>query len=295
MNEENNLEQPQETLGQALKKRREEAGMSLEQLAGALKLSVLQLQRLENDEHELLGPATFVKGYIRSYCRELKIDSQAMLELLPEHVEPEKKSKMQSFSRRTEKEAHDSRLMLFSYFILAVIIGSSVFWWWQNSNQNIEEPVTTAMPNQLESSDISPDLAVEAPAEETIQSLAEGEQEIAQPEADAPTTSNEEQHQAASQNQSAAQPQTEKVDPEHSEVVMHFNEDSWVEIHDGNGDRIAFGVKKAGYIMTVTGPQPFNVVLGKHQVVDITFQGQAVDTSHFAKNRLAKFTLPLSE
>ena len=72
MNEENNLEQPQETLGQALKKRREEAGMSLEQLAGALKLSVLQLQRLENDEHELLGPATFVKGYIRSYCRDLE-------------------------------------------------------------------------------------------------------------------------------------------------------------------------------------------------------------------------------
>ena len=289
MNEENNLEQPQETLGQALKKRREDAGKSLEQLAGALKLSVLQLQRLENDEHELLGPTTFVKGYIRSYCRELKIDSQAMLALLPEHVEPAKKSKMQSFSRRTEKEAHDSRLMLFSYFILAVIIGSSVFWWWQNSNQNIEQPVTTAMPNQLESSEISPDLALEAPAEETIQPLAEDEQEIVQPEADVPTSNNE------AQNQVAAQPETEKADPEHSEVVMHFNEDSWVEIHDGNGDRIAFGVKKAGYVMTVTGPQPFSVVLGKHQVVDITFQGQVVDTSHLAKNRLAKFTLPLSE
>ncbi|MEI8645970.1 DUF4115 domain-containing protein [Pseudoalteromonas sp. Hal040] len=289
MNEENNLEQPQETLGQALKKRREDAGKSLEQLAGALKLSVLQLQRLENDEHELLGPATFVKGYIRSYCRELKIDSQAMLALLPEHVEPAKKSKMQSFSRRTEKEAHDSRLMLFSYFILAVIIGSSVFWWWQNSNQNIEQPVTTAMPNQLESSEISPDLALEAPAEETIQPLPEDEQEIIQPKADVPTSNNE------AQNQVAAQPETEKADPEHSEVVMHFNEDSWVEIHDGNGDRIAFGVKKAGYVMTVTGPQPFSVVLGKHQVVDITFQGQAVDTSHLAKNRLAKFTLPLSE
>jgi cytoskeleton protein RodZ len=289
MNEENNLEQPQETLGQALKKRREDAGKSLEQLAGALKLSVLQLQRLENDEHELLGPTTFVKGYIRSYCRELKIDSQAMLALLPEHVEPAKKSKMQSFSRRTEKEAHDSRLMLFSYFILAVIIGSSVFWWWQNSNQNIEQPVTTAMPNQLESSEISPDLALEAPAEETIQPLTEDEQEIVQPEADVPTSNNE------AQNQVAAQPETEKADPEHSEVVMHFNEDSWVEIHDGNGDRIAFGVKKAGYVMTVTGPQPFSVVLGKHQVVDITFQGQAVDTSHLAKNRLAKFTLPLSE
>ena len=294
MNEENNLEQPQETLGQALKKRREDAGMSLEQLAGALKLSVLQLQRLENDEHELLGPATFVKGYIRSYCRELKIDSQAMLELLPEHVEPAKKSNMQSFSRRTEKEANDSRLMLFSYFILAVIIGSSVVWWWQNSNQSIEEPVTTTMPNQLESNELTTNMADEAPVEETVQ-LPTEDKEVIEPQETVPITNNEAANQAASQSQLTAQPQTKKADPEHSEVVMHFNEDSWVEIHDGNGDRIAFGVKKAGYIMTVTGPQPFNVVLGKHQVVDITFQGQAVDTSHFAKNRLAKFTLPLSE
>jgi Uncharacterized protein conserved in bacteria len=45
MNEEKNTEQPQETLGQVLKQHREKAGMSLEQLAGALKLSVLQLQR----------------------------------------------------------------------------------------------------------------------------------------------------------------------------------------------------------------------------------------------------------
>ena len=130
MNEEKNTEQPQETLGQVLKQHREKAGMSLEQLAGALKLSVLQLQRLENDEHTLLGPATFVKGYVKSYCRELKLDCQEILTLLPEHVEPTKKSNMQSFSRRTEKEAHDSRLMLFSYFILAIVIGSSVFWWW---------------------------------------------------------------------------------------------------------------------------------------------------------------------
>ncbi|WP_300361327.1 helix-turn-helix domain-containing protein, partial [uncultured Pseudoalteromonas sp.] len=235
MNEENNLEQPQETLGQALKKRREDAGMSLEQLAGALKLSVLQLQRLENDEHELLGPATFVKGYIRSYCRELKIDSQAMLELLPEHVEPAKKSNMQSFSRRTEKEANDSRLMLFSYFILAVIIGSSVVWWWQNSNQSIEEPVTTTMPNQLESNELTTNMADEAPVEETVQ-LPTEDKEVIEPQETVPITNNEAANQAASQSQLTAQPQTKKADPEHSEVVMHFNEDSWVEIHDGNGD-----------------------------------------------------------
>ncbi len=292
MNEENNLEQPQETLGQALKKHRENAAMSLEQLAGTLKLSVLQLQRLENDEHELLGPATFVKGYIRSYCRELKIDSQAMLKLLPEHVEPEKKSKMQSFSRRTEKEANDSRLMLFSYFILAVIIGSSGFWWWQNSDQNIEKPVTAEVTKPTENSELSSSQVVEtAQPIHTTQPPNNEETAPVLAAVDSPAANVKANEQA----QVAAAPKVEETAPKQSTIVMRFNEDSWVEIHDGNGDRIAFGVKKAGYVMTVTGPQPFSVVLGKHQVVDITFQDKAVDTSHFAKNRLAKFTLPLSE
>lgn len=34
---------------------------------------------------------------------------------------------------------------------------------------------------------------------------------------------------------------------------MYFNEDSWVEIYDGNGDCIVFGVKKVGYVMIVIG------------------------------------------
>ena len=47
--------------------------------------------------------------------------------------------------------------------------------------------------------------------------------------------------------------------------------------------------------MTVTGTPPFSVVLGKHQVVEITLNGEAIDISNFPKNRLAKFNLPLAE
>ncbi|MGB1978361.1 MAG: DUF4115 domain-containing protein, partial [Pseudoalteromonas tetraodonis] len=56
-----------------------------------------------------------------------------------------------------------------------------------------------------------------------------------------------------------------------------------------------FGVKKAGYEMTLTGVAPFSVVLGKHDVVRITLNGEPVDISAFPKNRLAKFKLPLAE
>jgi len=279
MNDEN-TESTQPSLGQTLKSGREAAGVSLEQLAEKLKLSVLQLQHLENDEHHLLGPATFVKGYAKCYCREFNLDSVAVMALFPESQETIKKSNMQSFSKRTEKEAHDSRLMLVSYIILAIAIGSSALWWWQNSTPLNQQTVTKPLI----------DLSVNDITQPEPQRVNTDEAESIQPELE---------YKAPEQpTQVLEEPVTEPAQQEQnglSTVVMLFNEDSWVEIHDGEGEKVAFGVKKAGYEMTVTGTPPFSVVLGKHQVVEITLNGEAIDISNFPKNRLAKFNLPLAE
>ena len=279
MNDEN-TESTQPSLGQTLKSGREAAGVSLEQLAEKLKLSVLQLQHLENDEHHLLGPATFVKGYAKCYCREFNLDSVAVMALFPESQATIKKSNMQSFSKRTEKEAHDSRLMLVSYIILAIAIGSSALWWWQNSTPLNQQTVTKPLI----------DLSVNDITQPEPQRVNTDEAESIQPELE---------YKAPEQpTQVLEEPVTEPAQQEQnglSTVVMLFNEDSWVEIHDGEGEKVAFGVKKAGYEMTVTGTPPFSVVLGKHQVVEITLNGEAIDISNFPKNRLAKFNLPLAE
>jgi cytoskeleton protein RodZ len=279
MNDEN-TESTQPSLGQTLKIGREAAGVSLEQLAKILKLSVLQLQHLENDEHHLLGPATFVKGYAKCYCREFNLDSATVMALFPENQETVKKSKMQSFSKRTEKEAHDSRLMLVSYIILAIAIGSSALWWWQNSTPLNQQTATKPV--------------IDLSAQDTTQTQSQAvntddEQiELIQLEDNVPET--------PVQMREEVTVEPEKQDQNGlSTVIMMFNEDSWVEIHDGEGEKVAFGVKKAGYEMTVTGTPPFSVVLGKHQVVEITLNGEAIDISDFPKNRLAKFNLPLAE
>ncbi|KTF13013.1 RodZ domain-containing protein [Pseudoalteromonas sp. H105] len=279
MNDEN-TESTQPSLGQTLKTGREVAGVSLEQLAKTLKLSVLQLQHLENDEHHLLGPATFVKGYAKCYCREFNLDNDTVMALFPENQETVKKSKMQSFSKRTEKEAHDSRLMLVSYIILAIAIGSSALWWWQNSTPLNQQTVTKPVID-LSTQDITQTQS--QPVNTDDQQI-----ELVQPETNTPEQP----------IQMREEPVSEPVQQEQnglSTVVMLFNEDSWVEIHDGEGEKVAFGVKKAGYEMTVTGTPPFSVVLGKHQVVEITLNGEAIDISNFPKNRLAKFNLPLAE
>ena len=292
MNDEN-TETTSLTLGQTLKSSREQANVSIEELAKNLKLSVLQLQRLENDEHHLIGPATFIKGYAKSYCREFNLDTAVIMALFPEPQETFKKTNMQSFSKRTEKEAHDNRLMLVSYAILAIVIGSSAVWWWQNSAPIDKQVVTPSINNTPESTITLPE---QKPDTVLVSQLEQAGPDEAIDDFATPADEQLDEQQATQADTTepaitASQPKADGL----GTIVMHFNEESWVEIHDGKGDKVAFGVKKAGYEMTVTGHLPFSVVLGKHQAVDITLNGEKVDISNFPKNRLAKFNLPLAE
>ncbi|GAA60125.1 cytoskeleton protein RodZ [Pseudoalteromonas sp. BSi20652] len=289
MNEENTQTQSEQpTVGQILKNHREQANVSIATIAAPLKLSELQIKRLENDEFTLLGPITFVKGYIKNYCRELKVDSAPILAMMPAPPEPAKPANMQSFSRRTEKEANDSRLMFFSYLILAIVIGSSALWFWQNATPIEEQTsnINVANSKMSERQAAQPSISeqqqqAEIDNESLLESRSTPSETSTNPEAVTETTP------IASNNASQ-----EDVS---STIVMNFTDESWVEIYDGEGEKIAFGVKKAGYIMTVSGTPPFSVVLGKHDAVDITLNGEPVDVSAFPKNRLAKFTLPLAE
>jgi cytoskeleton protein RodZ len=289
MNEDNTQPQSDErSVGQILKTHRENANISLAKIASLLKLTESQVQHIENDEYHLLGAKTFVKGYIKNYCRTLNIDSTAILAMLPAFSTSDKPVDMQSFSRRTEKEAHDSRLMTVSYLILAIVIGSSAVWWWQNATP-IDEQTNTINANnsfitqQQENTKRLAEAADEVqlddvePAQQTNSALQNEQQTI----------------QAAPLND--AQSPSEPTNTDLSTIFMMFNDESWVEIHDANDEKIAFGVKKAGYEMTLTGVAPFSVVLGKHDVVSITLNGEPVDISTFPKNRLAKFKLPLAE
>ena len=289
MNEDNTQPQNDEpSVGQILKTHRENANISLAKIASLLKLTESQVEHIENDEYHLLGAKTFVKGYIKNYCRTLNIDSTTILTMLPAYSTSDKPVDMQSFSRRTEKEAHDSRLMTVSYLILAIVIGSSAVWWWQNA-MPIDEQTNTINANNSLISEQQKSTKLLAEAADEAQS---NEIEPA-PQANSTVFNEQQTIQAAPLND--AQSQSEPTSSDLSTIIMMFNDESWVEIHDANDEKIAFGVKKAGYEMTLTGVAPFSVVLGKHDVVRITLNGEPVDISAFPKNRLAKFKLPLAE
>ncbi|AOT07084.1 RodZ domain-containing protein [Pseudoalteromonas luteoviolacea] len=326
--EENETKTESISLGQTLANARTEQSLSFDDIAARLKLNHSQITKLENDEYQTLGPETFVRGYIKSYSSLLGLDSESVLALYETPDVPEQKRNMKSFSRRTEKEANDNRLMVVSYLMLIVFVGLSAFWWWQTASKKdsseeisgLSEAIATQSSSVTPTSEASPTKAIEPMVTEQ-QTVASQKNELSESfnMEVAPTTEsvNSDAQQVTEQQSSSVNPvadesfnvqiqgsespvrspesQNTLATPSMSQVVMYFEQDSWVEIFDATQERVAFGVKKAGYTMTVTGQAPFSVVLGKHQVVSIELDGQPIDISGLPRNRLAKFKLPLAE
>ncbi|MDX1525645.1 MAG: DUF4115 domain-containing protein [Pseudidiomarina maritima] len=128
-----------ETAGQILRAAREAKGLSEQQVADSLRLRLIVIKTIEADDFEKLGTATYVRGYLRSISKALDVDSAKVFGAYQAQgfgEAPAAELKMQSFSRRKVRERNDSRLMLISYIIIALVIAMAVAWWWQDSQNN---------------------------------------------------------------------------------------------------------------------------------------------------------------
>ena len=73
-----------EKIGRILREAREEQGMSLNEVAVNLKISVRTIQAIEAGSAGGLPPKTFLRGFIQSYSNLLKLDTGALLKIFAE-------------------------------------------------------------------------------------------------------------------------------------------------------------------------------------------------------------------
>jgi cytoskeleton protein RodZ len=66
--------------GGALRNARERLGLTTQEIASRLRLSVSQIEALEADNFAILPEATIVKGFIRNYAKQIKIDSEPLID-----------------------------------------------------------------------------------------------------------------------------------------------------------------------------------------------------------------------
>lgn len=68
-----------ETLGSYLKHQRESKKISLREVAKSTRVRESILRAIEEDRHELLPPATYVKGFLSAYAKYLRLDDNDVL------------------------------------------------------------------------------------------------------------------------------------------------------------------------------------------------------------------------
>lgn len=75
------------TIGEQLRTAREARGWTIAEAAHRTKVKVEQLERLENNQFDLLPSLTYARGFIRIYARELGLDGWALLRQFDGEVE----------------------------------------------------------------------------------------------------------------------------------------------------------------------------------------------------------------
>jgi cytoskeleton protein RodZ len=66
--------------GGALRSSREKLGITTQEIASRLRLSTSQIEALEADNFAILPEATIVKGFIRNYAKQLKIEAEPLID-----------------------------------------------------------------------------------------------------------------------------------------------------------------------------------------------------------------------
>ncbi|AWG84894.1 cytoskeleton protein RodZ [Vibrio parahaemolyticus] len=300
--------------GTLLKNKRESLGMTQKQVADRLRLRVSVIEDIENNRFESQQVATFTRGYLRSYAKFVGLDEKVVLVALEQtaDVKPkEQEIEMQSFSRKTKHEKHNSRIMLLTWVIAIVIIGISAAWWWQNQQENslaqvvAEANVETSQPSADEIADIDlmteEELIASTPAELAASNNTASESSINAAQTDEVVSAETEESTTEATPEPVVVIEAAEEVQEASPVVpegmtlltMKFKADCWIQVKDTNGKTLVSGTQKPGQDVELTGKAPFKVILGAPEGVTMTFASEPVDLSGYTSGKVARFTLPL--
>lgn len=297
--------------GQVLREAREEQGLTQQAIADKLYLKVGIIDDLEQNRINESTSVTFFKGYVRLYAKNLGLNPEEVLILFNQyHTTPKPPAKLQSFSRRVAKQAHDDRWMMVTYGIAIVLIAGVVIWWYQQpaneSKDQPDEPTGTQSQPAIATSRPQPVTDGMSPNKTAVSATLRGNEPDSALATAPITQANDSQESdeteagsdepAVSVSESLNEAPMEDLSADAPvEIVFKFNADCWVNITDASGEAIAYGIKASGYEMQLSGMPPFEVTLGAPNVVQISYNGEAVDMSGFDPTRTAKFSLPMQE
>jgi len=281
---------------------REQAGLTVADVAGRLKLSARQVVALERNDWSAFASPALLKGVVRAYVRVVQGDEAAALRLLPQTIDPSTTLSLEptlSAPMPASRLRGNARWWLRSGIAGALVVGAAIvvgkFGWIpigaiQNSMHADGTSAQVSEAVQLAPKSGGPETAV-------AQGTAPDAQPVVAPAtAAAPASAPATPVPAADQNPGVMAPTLANPAPvaaTGTTPVLRINvqNDSWIEITDAGGRVLLSALQPAGAQQDLSGRAPFTVVVGNAPGVHIEYAGKPVDLTPYTRGNVARFAL----
>jgi len=300
---------PATSLGNMLREAREKLGLSVADVAGQIKFAPRQIEALEAEDFKHLPEAAFLRGFVRSYAKILRLDAETLLASIPQTKMAAAELIPASVGVQFPN-AHSLRqqnmIWLGAASLLAVIVAVFALWHFktplkQSKEQvnaaKVETPVelpaeakTISEPLVLKPSMIEPISPVVPKVKSSVAQSSVRETKLQSSAREAKTQSSARETKTQSSAREAKTPVAKDATvqsensvtplgalPETSKLRLVFGEESWTEIKDKDGNIISSQLNPAGSELRMEGNAPFSMLIGHAASVSLYFRGKQVD------------------
>ncbi|PTR13941.1 cytoskeleton protein RodZ [Nitrosospira sp. Nsp2] len=285
--------------GQSLRAGRLERGLSIEDIARQLRLSVRQVTALEEDDYSKVASGTFLRGFVRNYAKLLQMDAAPLLQRLEQSLPPPPPTQTISYPIEgipfpSNRDHGKRNLIIGVAIVLALLL--LVYEIYRGSEANIEKAPGGNVESRVETEQTSDASLFEAPPEITADgadiAASAGRPAASEPKPDvqpppvrsasspvvpaAPQAAQQPAQQPAA-SRSADAPSRELADEGPGVVRLIFEGESWVEARDGKGRLLLSRVNARGTEQVLRGTPPFSLKIGNAAEVKLVYNSNPVD------------------
>ncbi|WP_459724514.1 RodZ domain-containing protein [Methylobacillus methanolivorans] len=291
-------------IGPTLVAARENLGLVAEDIANRLRLSLRQVQALENDDFAVLPEAVITRGFIRNYARLVNIDATPLLRVYSQYV-PAQDGQAISIPSANIVISGEPGMSWRPYVWFGVLLVVLLAAWILYVDFFQKHDVVPALADSPVSSIVEQDSVIEgqalenvAPSEPVSPASAESavapEQAAASVPATAPQTTTEpaiSPVQAAVPQPSSSEGGQASPQVEGSRLKFSVTEATWVSVFDGNGKQILNKTLAPSSEEMIAGQPPFRIVVGNIHGTKLEYNNSPVDLAPYTKVNVARLRL----
>ena len=264
--------------GARLARQRQSAGLSVTDVAASLRLHPNQVRAIEQEDLARLPALAYVRGFIRSYARVLKVDPAPLLIDLNTKLAPVRESVVDGMATdyaAARAAGRERMLPQWAIGIALVVLIALGLVGWQATQQRAPAP-PEALPVSAAPPAPAPVLATDVSASPAASEASAAPADPIPAPADAaePTV-------RSSVLTTGAAPT----------LVLRFNGASWAEVTDRNGKILLSQLNAAGAEHALDGELPLTAVIGDANFASVEVRGAAFSLQPFTRNNVARFVI----